>query len=471
MGRDKPLVGTLDPHANLSPAMVAACDALVAYRTNPHLDQKERGVEAAALMVRTLRGEIRPAQRAAFPPLAINIERQSTDEEPCRGLLQLAAEMRERRGVLSTSLQLGFPYADVVEMGSSVLAVTDDDPQLAQRCADELAAAMWSRRHELVGKLVDAEAALDQAEPLTGPICLLDMGDNVGGGSPADGTILVHALRRRRLGPSLACLYDPAAVQRATAAGVGQRVELTVGGKTDARHGPPISGSFTVVRLAEGTWEEPQPRHGGFAKFDQGPTAVVTDDDGLTLMLTSRRMAPFSLRQLTSCGVDPAQFRFLVAKGVHAPVAAYAPVCRHLIRVDTPGVTQADHRRPRPAQLRERAQPRLSGGVRHALHLRAGRAGGEPDLRPHLHLDRSAHRFRDAGGLRWTRAPASVARDHRGPMGLEVPPYGAVALSPLNQRRWQNFKANRRGYWSLWLFLVLFVISLFAEFIANDKPF
>ena len=43
-------------------------------------------------------------------------------------------------------------------------------------------------------------------------------------------------------------------------------------------------------------------------------------------------------------------------------------------------------------------------------------------------------------------------------------------LSPLNQRRWQNFKANRRGYWSLWIFLILFVLSLFAEFIANDKP-
>ncbi len=58
------------------------------------------------------------------------------------------------------------------------------------------------------------------------------------------------------------------------------------------------------------------------------------------------------------------------------------------------------------------------------------------------------------------------------PMGLAAPPTGqAIALSPLNRRRWENFKANRRGYWSFWIFLVLFVISLFAEFIANDKPF
>ena len=74
-------------------------------------------------------------------------------------------------------------------------------------------------------------------------------------------------------------------------------------------------------------------------------------------------------------------------------------------------------RRPRPARLRERAQPRLSGGVRHALHLRADRPRREPDLRPHLHLDRSAHRFRDAGGLRWTPASRKTHRpraDHAG---------------------------------------------------------
>ena len=58
------------------------------------------------------------------------------------------------------------------------------------------------------------------------------------------------------------------------------------------------------------------------------------------------------------------------------------------------------------------------------------------------------------------------------PMGLAVlPERHRLAISPLNRRRWESFKANRRGYWSLWIFLVLFVVSLFAEFIANDKPF
>jgi microcin C transport system permease protein len=58
-----------------------------------------------------------------------------------------------------------------------------------------------------------------------------------------------------------------------------------------------------------------------------------------------------------------------------------------------------------------------------------------------------------------------------GPLGSVVPPKRRrVRLSPINRRRWENFKANQRGYWSFWIFLVLFVVSLFAEFIANDKP-
>ena len=67
------------------------------------------------------------------------------------------------------------------------------------------------------------------------------------------------------------------------------------------------------------------------------------------------------------------------------------------------------------------------------------------------------------------QVPESSAQSPMGP--AVIPERHRLAVSPINYRRWQNFKANRRGYWSLWIFLVLFVLSLFAEFIANDKPF
>jgi microcystin degradation protein MlrC len=344
VGVKVPIVGTLDLHANLSPKMVAACDALIAYRTNPHLDQRERGEEAAGIMAATLEGAFRPVMAAAFLPFAVNIERQATAEPHWQPLLTLAEQQCGRPGVVTNSLVYGFPYADVPEMGAAVIAVTttDDEPSFAQRLADELAGCWWKYRHDYVGQFVGVNDAVTRAAALDGPVCLLDMGDNVGGGSPGDGTVIARELHRRRLGPSFICLADAESAQAAKQAGVGHRVRLRVGGKTDALHGEPLDADFTVRGLFDGRFTEPNPRHGGITTFDQGPTAVVESDSGLTVMLTTKRMVPFSLNQLTSCGLDPTRFRILVAKGVHAPVAAYAPVCKHLIRVDTPGVTSAN---------------------------------------------------------------------------------------------------------------------------------
>ncbi|MCO6458203.1 MAG: M81 family metallopeptidase [Pirellulaceae bacterium] len=343
VGPRLPIVGTLDPHANLSPRMVASCHALVAYRTNPHLDQRARGVEAARLLVRTLRGEIRPTMAAALPPLAINIERQHTSEPQCRRVYDLADQQLRTPGVLSNSILLGFPYADVAEMGSSALVVTDNQPELAAQLAGQLAQEMWDQRQEFVGRMLDIDEAVERAAQLPGPVCLLDMGDNVGGGSPGDSTHLVRPLLQRDV-PSLACLYDPRAVSQAAAAGVGQEVELQIGGQTDRLHGTPLAARFTVLGLYDGKFEERQPRHGGFTHCDQGPTAVVRSGR-LTLLVNSRRTPPFSLQQLLSCGLGPQAFQIIVAKGVNAPVAAYEPVCPHLLRVNTPGVTTADMRR------------------------------------------------------------------------------------------------------------------------------
>lgn len=360
VGPDVPLIGTLDPHGNLSPAMVAATDALFAYRTNPHIDQAARGMEAAELMLATLAGRVRPVQAAVFPPMAMNIERQCTSEEPLAGLCRYADGLRERAGILGVSVFLGFPYADVTEMGSAALIVTDDHRELAQSTAQELGRRLWEHREGLAGTFLSVADSVNQAAAAPAPVCLLDMGDNVGGGSPADATWLLHELARQHVTPCLIILFDPESVQQAEAAGVGQRVTLSVGGRSGDLHGPPFTAEFSVQFLGDGQFTEPEARHGGFTHFDQGRTAIVQTDDGITVMLTSRRVPPFSLRQLTSFGLDPAKFRVMVAKGVNAPLAAYAPVCPTVLRVNTPGVTTADmttlpyHHRRRPMYPFER---------------------------------------------------------------------------------------------------------------------
>ncbi len=348
VGKSVPIVCTLDCHANVSQRMVDACNATIAYRTNPHLDQYDRGLEAANFMARIVAGSVRPTQAACLTPVVMNIERQHTEAEPCRSLYVEADQMLKREGVLSNSVVLGFPYADVNEMGTSFIVVTDDNLELATELVNQLGDTFLTRREQFVAQLVGIEETLDRAAQLAGPVCLLDMGDNIGGGSAADGTLILHSLQQRALqrrGGStyFACLFDPEATQRAIAAGVGGRVPaLAMGGKLDHRLGPPLVADVDVISIHDGKFTENEVRHGGKTNYDMGPTVIVETDFGLTLMLNSHRTPPFSLKQLTSCGIDPSRYQLLVAKGVQAPLAAYRPVCPNAMRVNTPGPTCAD---------------------------------------------------------------------------------------------------------------------------------
>ena len=342
VGRSIPMICTIDPHANLTQKMIDACDATIAYRSNPHLDQKQRGLEAAALMGRTLRGEIHPVQAAAFPAIAMNIERQYTSAEPCLRLYRVADEILTRPGVLSDSVVLGFPYADVPEMGSAFIVVADGDKALAQKCANELSAWIMEHKKNFVAELISIPDAVERGIRSPGPVLLLDMGDNAGGGSPGDGTLLAHEIHRTTTVPSFVCLFDPDSQAKARAAGIGARLTLSMGGHFDTQHGPPLETPVTVIGLFDGKFHEPQPRHGGISHFDIGETAIVRTDRGMTLQLTSLRSFPTSTVQLTAFGIDPASFQLIVAKGVHAPVGAYIHVCKTIIRVNTPGITSAD---------------------------------------------------------------------------------------------------------------------------------
>lgn len=349
-----PIIGTLDPHANLSPKMLKSTDALLAYQTNPHVDQRLRGYAAAQLMAKTLRKEIQPCQGACYLPLAINIEKQCTQEEPSLSLLKCIGKfVSENPRILDASLLFGFPYADVPEMGSSVLVVTDGDNELAQQTADEIGQMIWERRKEFVGEFLSPQQALEQIIHKTGPICLLDMGDNVGGGSPADGTVLAQLLYENNVN-AFVCINDPACVAQIFPQAIGTRLSLVIGAKVDSLHGLPLPMTGEIISKHDGKFEENAPTHGGLTSYDMGPTIVLKTDRKLTLMLTSQRTMPWSLQQLRTCGLDPEEFHVLVAKGVNAPLAAYRTVCREFLRVDTPGVTAADMRK---LNYRQRRRP------------------------------------------------------------------------------------------------------------------
>lgn len=345
MGPTFPIVVTHDFHANVSPEIVKLSTALVTYKENPHIDTKERGIQAAQIMAGIVSGKVRPVQAIAKPPMVYNIVFQYTKREPLLPIVEESRRLEKNPKILACSVSGGYQYADVPDMGPSVVVVADNDPALAEREARRLSDMLWATRDRIVLKVPDPAAAVKSA--MTGdkfPVALIDMGDNIGGGSAGDSTFILHELVKQKAQGWVMVIADPEAVAAAMKAGIGKPFDMAVGGKTDKLHGTPVRIRGHVKSLHEGEYIETEVRHGGGRYWDMGHTAVIavegsTRDLQNLLLVTAERSSPNSLHQLISCGVYPQRQKILVVKGAIAPRAAYEPIAGRLIEVDSPGST------------------------------------------------------------------------------------------------------------------------------------
>lgn len=349
VGRVRALVGpavpiglALDMHANLTPAMVAGATATVLYRTNPHVDPRDRARECGRIVIDTVRGKVTPVQALLQLPLAVEVVRMATDHEPLRSVTAHLTRLEQRRGVLSVSVSTAHPYADVAEMGASTLVVTDGDPALAAATARELAAALWAVRDQLVDASPPSpiEALLDAA---TGPppVGVLDIGDNIGGGSPGDSTILLQAALGLGLDGVVAMINDPDAVRTCVTAGVGHVVTVAVGGRSGAAPGAPLVVTGKVRSITDGRSEADGPSHAGFRHFNSGTTATLDLARGSTLIITSRVTPPFATAPYDAAGGDLRDKKIIILKGVISPQAAFAGIVSRFAFAATDGSTAA----------------------------------------------------------------------------------------------------------------------------------
>ncbi|MCX6596027.1 MAG: M81 family metallopeptidase [Acidobacteria bacterium] len=341
-----PIVLTHDYHSAISPDIVKLCDALVGYKQTPHLDTKDRGLQAAKIMAGMLNGTVKPTQAMVKPPMVYNIIYHNTFAGPMKTLVDETIKLeRENPKVLAATVAGGYQYSDVPWMGPAVVVVTNNDQALADREAKRIGDIMWAQRDYLVLNIPDSAGAVKQAMAETKfPVALMDTGDNIGGGSAGDSTFILDELLKQKAEGWVFTVADPAAVQAALKLGIGGSFDMEVGGKTDSMHGKPVRVRGKVRSFHEGTYMEPEVRHGGHRYFELGLTAVITVEGSTRdlesyLVLTTIRSSPNSIRQLTSIGIEPRMQRILVAKGTIAPRAAYEPVSAKIIMVDSPGAT------------------------------------------------------------------------------------------------------------------------------------
>ena len=340
VGPATPIAVTLDFHANIGQVMVDAVEIVTTYDTYPHRDEAERAREAVTLLARTARGEIQPTAALVKPPMMPVPQGQHTDVPPFKDLLDLAHEM-EQRDALTVSVAGGFPYADVPVAGTGFLVITDGQPGRARTLATELARQAWAAREAMLVRNTPVEQAVAEAiaHP-EGPVILVDVGDNIGGGTPGDGTVILAELLRQRAHGAVMVIADRGTVARAVQVGVGGTVETAVGGKTDAWHGAPVPIQGTVRAVSDGHWVHEGPEWAG-VPVDMGRTVVI-QVDGVTLVVTEQPTAPGDQQQLKSLGITPAEQQIIVVKAAVRWRGGYGPIAKHAIHVDTPGLGSAD---------------------------------------------------------------------------------------------------------------------------------
>jgi microcystin degradation protein MlrC len=314
VGAGCPIVATFDLHGNHTQRRLEAATALVGFDTYPHVDMAERGEEAADLIVRTIRGELRPAMALRTLPLFWSAACQVTAHPPIDDAFRLVHAVERRPGMLSVTLSTGFPWADVPNMGPSVIAIADGDVSLARAAADEVGDWVWQRRERWHRRPLTVAEALDQGERAGRyPIMLADMADNTGGGAPGDSTEVLRTFVQRDLPDALVLyLVDPESARRAHAAGVGCKLALGLGGKSHPVQGPPLPLEVEVLATSDGRFTYDGPMYAGLTG-DLGLSAWVRHR-GVNVVVVSARMQPLDQAFARALGIDCAGMKYIALK-------------------------------------------------------------------------------------------------------------------------------------------------------------
>ena len=354
MGAGTPLVVTLDLHRQRHRAHGRACRRHHRLRgVYPHVDAFERGVQAGRLIHAAAAGRVRPRLAFVQLPLITMPPRQCTLISPARALLRRAQAMEREPAVLDASIAYGFPFADIRDAGTSVLVTADGSAELAAERAGELARAVWRRRRDFDVILTAVPEAIRYArEEAAGLVVLADGSDNPGGGGPCDGTVVLRELLAAGVEDAVvAVIADPEVVDAAAAAGVGEMIEVRLGGKTDRRHGDPVALRAAVRLLSDGRFVT-RSRMGAGGVTEMGRTAVL-QSGGVRVVVTERRVQPLDAELLRSVGIEPRTQRLVALKSAVHFRSTYQQIAERIFDLDTPGVhrpdfTCYDYRRLRP---------------------------------------------------------------------------------------------------------------------------
>ena len=349
VGPDVPVVAELDLHAILTPQMVEATNALVSYRTNPHVDQAERARDCARILARLVDGAKTAVVYERVPLLTAQIAQIVREGSVYSDIIREAEALSENPGIAFITLLSGFSLGDTPNTGFSICVTTWGNQSLAEETCRLIAQKTWDQRNRFLvaPTSIDDAVAIErehQARSVPDLRIYADIADNPGGGGRGNTIHLVRAMAEAGLANVVAgVLYDPALAARAWQVGEGASFEACFNSEEPERS----SGQWTTPVRVEKIFDTPFSASEGVkagAEVDLGRSCVLSIDDGrVRIVVCSLRRQTMSPSYFTVAGIDVRQANAVIVKSRGHFRAAFEPLTRKelIYEVDGPGLTTA----------------------------------------------------------------------------------------------------------------------------------
>ncbi|MBM2716084.1 M81 family metallopeptidase [Mesorhizobium caraganae] len=342
VGPDMPIAIALDHHGNVTQKMCELANIVVSYKTYPHVDMRECGRLAGAILQRTMKGEIRPRTLRVHRPMLEEVNCGRTDVGPMIDRIAKAIAYEKEPGVFAVSINTGFANADIREIGPAVTVTYDGNEAKHRAFAEGIADDIWKKRFEVINDYMSVEEAAEIAKAYKrgkGPLIIADYADNPGGGAYGDSTNLLKALidagiTDAAFGP----MVDAETAKQLHRHTVGDRVKVQLGGKFDPRFGGgPLELEGEICLISDGFYTCDGPILGGL-HFCLGETAVLRVG-GIDVLVVSEPTQILDLQQFRAFGIDPAAKTVVGLKSMQHFRAAFEPIAGKVIVCDSGALT------------------------------------------------------------------------------------------------------------------------------------
>ncbi|SFL83152.1 M81 family metallopeptidase [Halanaerobium salsuginis] len=328
LGKKVPITVALDMHAMVSSQMIENADAIVSYRTAPHIDKIETGVKAAELLHKILADKVELKMAAVKIPYLVSGEKSESAKYPMNELLAAAEKIEKEPGIISTSYCLGFPWTDLDFNHAAALVITAADQKLAQEKSLQLAELFWQKRNEFnfTTPAYSFAEAVRLGKMAAGPVFIIDSGDNPGAGSSQHFIDpLYHLIDNQESNILYASFCDPAAVAKLDKVRAGEKTMLHLG--EEFADFPDRKNDFEIEVINKNNY--------------QGVNSIWIRLAGIDLVIADQKVVMLDPDYLLSLKIKLNNYQLVILKsGYLAP--AYQPYAKSVLLAITPGYTYQD---------------------------------------------------------------------------------------------------------------------------------